>query len=471
MAKWFSFAILLGVIAVVGTFFYRVMAGFLVPLFLASILVIMFRPLHLWVVMRLKGRRQLAAAVTTTMIAAVVLLPVVGITTLAALEARSLVSNLGGDNGIEQKLNALPTALGLEYPHAEEIRYIESSLETLRDDARQGATAHGDPVAADRLVSVADQLRQDLADDGEGAALADGLYASLQALQQISTDPKQIGTLRYQKLLGAAADALRDFKLKLLHSEFNVWLTELVNPTADEVDAVTQRIFGGIPGFLRSFGGTTSSIAANAALGMGVMILAVYFFLTDGPAIIESLMRMSPLEDRHERELLEEFDRISRAVVVATLLSAVVQGLLAGVGFWATGLQSVFLLTLTTIVFALIPFVGAATVWVPACMWLYFYEGRLFAAIGLAIYGATIVSMADNVIKPLVLHGQSNLHPLFALLSVLGGVNAVGPIGILVGPMIVVLLQTLLNILQNELQALDRKEPLPSTLPPPVSGT
>ncbi|MGE3775588.1 MAG: AI-2E family transporter, partial [Pirellulaceae bacterium] len=235
MAKWFSFAILLGVIAVVGTFFYRVMAGFLVPLFLASILVIMFRPLHLWVVMRLKGRRQLAAAVTTTMIAAVVLLPVVGITTLAALEARSLVSNLGGDNGIEQKLNALPTALGLEYPHAEEIRYIESSLETLRDDARQGATAHGDPVAADRLVSVADQLRQDLADDGEGAALADGLYASLQALQQISTDPKQIGTLRYQKLLGAAADALRDFKLKLHHSEFNVWLTELVNPTADEV--------------------------------------------------------------------------------------------------------------------------------------------------------------------------------------------------------------------------------------------
>ena len=172
--------------------------------------------------------------------------------------------------------------------------------------------------------------------------------------------------------------------------------------------------------------------------------------------MISSLMRMSPLDDRHERELLEEFDRVSRAVVVATLLSAVVQGLLAGFGFWVAGVGSVFLLTLLTTVLALVPFVGAAAVWVPVCLYLLFFEDRMLAAGLLAAYGAGIVSLADNVIKPMVLHGQSNLHPLLALLSVLGGVQALGPIGVLVGPMVVVFLQTLLNILQRELISIEQ---------------
>ena len=79
------------------------------------------------------------------------------------------------------------------------------------------------------------------------------------------------------------------------------------------------------------------------------------------------------------------------------------------------------------------------------------------AAIVLAIYGAVVVSMADNLIKPLILQGQSNLHPLLALLSVLGGVKAMGPIGIVVGPMIVAFLQALLKMLQVELVAMGKQ--------------
>ena len=124
-----------------------------------------------------------------------------------------------------------------------------------------------------------------------------------------------------------------------------------------------------------------------------------------------------------------------------------------------------FLLTALTIVFALVPFVGAASVWLPACLWLYFSEGRPWAAIILAIYGMVVVSSSDNFIKPFVLAGHSNLHPLLALLSVLGGVQALGPIGILVGPMVVVLLQTLLNILQRELSVIEQKTPPPAQSP------
>ena len=106
--------------------------------------------------------------------------------------------------------------------------------------------------------------------------------------------------------------------------------------------------------------------------------------------------------------------------------------------------------TLLTAVLALIPFVGAAAVWAPVSLWL-LYQQEYTAAVLLIVYGVGVISLADNVIKPWVLHGQSNLHPLLALLSVLGGVQALGPIGILVGPMVVVFLQTLLNILHREL--------------------
>lgn len=173
--------------------------------------------------------------------------------------------------------------------------------------------------------------------------------------------------------------------------------------------------------------------------------------------MLDAAIRLSPLEERYVRELVAEFDRVCRAVVVATLLSAVAQGILAGIGFYAFGLShSVALLMLLTMVLAMVPFSGAAAVWIPVCLYLYFYKGDTWSAIGLTAYGTLIISTADNVIKPLVLHGQSNLHPLLALLSVIGGIQALGPVGILVGPMVVVFLQTLLKILQRELMTMDR---------------
>lgn len=173
--------------------------------------------------------------------------------------------------------------------------------------------------------------------------------------------------------------------------------------------------------------------------------------------MLEGLIQISPLEEQHVRELVAEFDKACRAIVSATLLSAIAQGLLAGIGFYVCGLRSsVALLMLLTMVLALVPFTGAAAVWIPVSLYLYFFQDSTSAAIGLALYGFLIISTVDNIIKPLVLHGQSKLHPLLALLSVLGGIQALGPIGIIVGPMAVVFLQTILKILQRELMSMDR---------------
>jgi predicted PurR-regulated permease PerM len=227
--------------------------------------------------------------------------------------------------------------------------------------------------------------------------------------------------------------------------------TETTGITLD-ADTVNQAL-AAASGFAAKSALTVIQSVIKILIGLVIMVIALYYFLADGPGMIRGLMRLSPLDSRYERELLERFAQVSRAVVVATLLSAAVQGTLAGIGYYFAlpPEAPVFLLTALTIVTAMIPFFGAAAVWILVCIGVYLH-GELSTAVILAIYCTIVVSGIDNVIKPLVLHGQSNLHPLLALLSILGGVTVLGPVGLIVGPMIVSFLQALLNMLRKELE-------------------
>jgi len=195
-------------------------------------------------------------------------------------------------------------------------------------------------------------------------------------------------------------------------------------------------------------------VIVKLLIGLIVMTVSLFYFLADGRRMFDAVTRLVPLDRRYQWQLLEEFEEVSRAVVSSTLLAAIVQAVLAGFGFYVAGLGGVFLLTLLTFFGALVPFVGAAAVWGMASLYLLFFVKNTWAAVGLALWGGCVVSTVDNIIKPIVLHGQSKLHPLLALLSVLGGVGALGPIGIFVGPIAVAFLQAALTMLQAEIDSL-----------------
>lgn len=492
MSRLVSFLVLLAVIAVFAFWFYRVISGFLLPLFLAALLVVIFRPWHRWIEERCRGRVRLAAALTTAAVIVVVLLPA-GI--LASLVTWELVESaastdlhtsstaaeiMGGstagdltvggsttstelgdrttlERNLTSRLEALRNSLNLGLPYSLELRFIEASLASLQANAAAGATDEGDDSALSKLRSVLIDLQRQVGEGPHSVEVSNRVAEIIATLDKALNDPEvRPGTLKYQVLLATAESQCRGLKSALVGSPMRVLLADLVNPTDAERRGLNGRLAAFAPGLLRSVGGATGAFLANVLFGIVVMVIALYFFLADGPAMVQTIMRLSPLDDEHERVLISDFDQISRAVVLATLLSAVGQGALAGLGFWVLslfvdGFQVVFTLTLLTTILALVPFVGAAAVWVPVSLWL-FYEQEYTCAALLAVYGFGVISLADNLIKPMVLHGQSNLHPLLALLSVLGGVQALGPIGILVGPMVVVFLQTLLNILHRELQ-------------------
>ena len=222
--------------------------------------------------------------------------------------------------------------------------------------------------------------------------------------------------------------------------------------TADGVNAELRRV---AEEWLGPIAARAPAVLGKIVLGLVVTVIGFFYFLADGPRMLAAVTRLIPLDPRYQWQLLEEFAEVSRAVVTATLLAAIVQAILGGIGYAVVGLGNVFLLTLLTFFMAMVPIVGAAAVWGSASLYLLFFEQNTWAAGGLAAFGLLVVSSIDNVIKPLVLHGQSKLHPLLALLSVLGGVTALGPIGILVGPIAVAFLQAALTMLAAELDSLE----------------
>ena len=194
-------------------------------------------------------------------------------------------------------------------------------------------------------------------------------------------------------------------------------------------------------------------------VGLLVMVFSLYYFLADGPVMIRALVRLLPLDQRYTQQLVEQFANVTRAVVVATLLSAIIQGLLAGLGFYLAGFPSIFLLTVLATLLAMVPFIGPPLVWVPACLWLFFYEDRTTAAVLLAISARRSSRRSTTSSSRWCSTAARICIRFLALLSVLGGVQALGLIGIFVGPMVVAFLQTLLNLLHDELTAMQAGQP------------
>jgi predicted PurR-regulated permease PerM len=453
MARFVSLLVLVAILVIISIIFFQVMAGFFVPLFLSALLGVIVQPLYRWILAICRGYQYVAAGITTTIVALIVLLPIGLIVTVATLEALSLVDELQVAN-FRDDLTRLRNDFGLRIPSEHDVRHIEATMRAWRDRQRNGQPLDIQPAQVNNLIARVGSITKWLDEHAEEANVAaDGTELAEQLARLRDADA---GSVQRDEALQVVDAEFRKFKRELLGGTYRAWLTELANPTDEQLDDLRGAILSSSRRVL-SLGADTVIFVGKLGFGLLIMMVALFFLLAEGPRMLEGIVAISPLEEQHVRELASEFDRVCRAIVSAMLLTAIAQGILAGIGFYFCGLRSsVAMLTLLTTVLALVPVTGAATVWVPVSLYLYFIQGHTTAAIGLAIYGFFVVSSADNVIRPIVLHGQSKLHPLLALLSVLGGIQALGPIGIIVGPMVVVFLQTLLRILQRELSSIDR---------------
>lgn len=468
MSRLISFAALIGIIIVIGLLFYNVMVGFFVPVFLAAVLVVVFHPLHRWVLVKTGQREKLAAAITTILIMFSVLLPISVVVTAASVQGVKLISQVS-PSGIRVGLSRMRDKLGLHLDFEESLRASQLELERIMLAADEtmptGANSEVAKLGKSAAKTFAEFREEVRKTHGE---IYDEKFDGILNLANRISEPEE--DLGFQETAVELSRQYAALKTELLGGTYWGFAKEIANPTPKQIRTSTKQIVDFLQPRLVSFTGATGSFFVRTIFGGVILLVATFFFFLDGPVMIKNMMHLSPLDDRYEEELLLEFDRISRAVVLATLLSALVQGLTAGIGYYFAGMESLPLLIMLTCMFALVPFVGPAVVWIPVCCYLAFFANRPTAAIALACWGVLVVGTIDNVVKAFVLHGQSQLHPLLALLSVLGGVQALGPVGIVVGPMVVALLQTLLGILQRELLQFEQQRSSRSAESPTSSG-
>ena len=179
-----------------------------------------------------------------------------------------------------------------------------------------------------------------------------------------------------------------------------------------------------------------------------VCFFSLYYFFKDGDVILRKFMDLSPLPDYQEKEIFEKFNTMTVATIKGTLIIALVQGVLLGLTFWIAGLQAPTLWGLLTALVSIIPLLGAVLVWLPVGIFL-LVMGYYWQAILIITVGALIISSVDNFLRPKLIEGETSLHPLLVFLSTLGGIAFFGPLGFVIGPVVITLLISFLEIYQT----------------------
>jgi predicted PurR-regulated permease PerM len=190
---------------------------------------------------------------------------------------------------------------------------------------------------------------------------------------------------------------------------------------------------------------STGSLIFQAAM----MLIALFFFLTQAEAVMRWVDDVSPLRRGQTQELMTEFRKVSVAVIRSSALTAGVQAVAALAGYLIARVPAPVFFAAVTFFFALIPAVGAASVCVLAALFL-FLTGHTGAAIFLVVWGVVVVGLADNVVKPLLIRGGVEMNGAVVFFSLLGGLAAFGTVGLLLGPLAVALFVACLRIYRRD---------------------
>jgi predicted PurR-regulated permease PerM len=187
-------------------------------------------------------------------------------------------------------------------------------------------------------------------------------------------------------------------------------------------------------------------------VSLGLMLYVAFFMLRDGRKLIDLLVRALPLGDEREHLLFDKFAEVARATVKGNLVVAASQGALGGIIFWILGIPGALLWGVVMAVLSLIPVVGAALIWGPVAIYL-FAIGEWVQGLILAGFGAGVIGLVDNILRPILVGRDTKLPDYIVLLSTLGGFILFGMSGFVIGPLIAALFVAFWEIFMREFNA------------------
>lgn len=222
------------------------------------------------------------------------------------------------------------------------------------------------------------------------------------------------------------------------------------------LDVDLEGLKGQIASWILSSLSSIFSSAFNIILGLFIIILGLFYLFRDGHHFRERLTEISPLKENDDEKIIKKVEETINSVIRGSLFIGVIQGTLVGIGFAIFGIPEPFLWGMIAAVAALIPSVGTAIISIPAIAFL-FLSQQYLPAIGLTIWSVVLVSMIDNLLAPYLIGRGIKVHQFFVFLSVIGGLKFFGPIGFIVGPIVLSLSITLIDIYSSLLKN-DKKD-------------
>lgn len=243
----------------------------------------------------------------------------------------------------------------------------------------------------------------------------------------------------------------------LVENKENNIITNLNHKVADVVEkfapdyaatidksSITTYIQGALSFAFTSIDNIFSKFASLAVKTL-IFAFALYYLIRDGAHVRKKLIELSPLPDSYDEQIFKRIEAAIGSVVRGSLTAGLVQGILLGIGLAIFGVPNAVLWGTICGLAALLPGIGAPMIIIPAAIFLY-GNGATGAAIGLIVWLGLCLLFVDNYLTPMLINKGIDIHPFLVLLSVFGGLVFFGVSGIILGPLVVSLMFTLLDI-------------------------
>jgi predicted PurR-regulated permease PerM len=213
---------------------------------------------------------------------------------------------------------------------------------------------------------------------------------------------------------------------------------EWLRPYQDLLLAKGGELAGTVGGFLVGSLASATRGTASFLLNLFVMLYAMFFFLITGPTLLARILYYLPLQPEDETRMIDKFTSVTRATLKGSMVIGIVQGSLAGLGFFVAGIPSAAFWGTVMAVLSIIPVVGSGLVWLPAVIYL-FVIGQTTTALVLGVWCLAVVGTVDNFMRPWLIGKDTKMPDLLVLLGTLGGLILFGAVGFIIGPIVAAL--------------------------------
>jgi predicted PurR-regulated permease PerM len=221
------------------------------------------------------------------------------------------------------------------------------------------------------------------------------------------------------------------------------WVQETTGVSLAQLQSWAVQGARTVLGFLASLGRSAFVGALGTVIGFVLMMFILFFAIRDGRSWFDTFRALIPMSAAERARLFSHLASVTRAMVYGTGVTAITQGVLVAIGFAIVGLPSPIVFGVLAALFALVPMAGTPVVWVPATIVLALQD-RLYAAAFMLGWGV-FVTLVDNVLRPWLVAGRAEVNTLTVFIGVLGGVSALGPIGVFLGPLVLALVIALIR--------------------------